>query len=145
LQEYLKNGLSTGTPLWAIGSGIKWDDILGLLLLGLSDADRRVLMQVNSFCGWLRCGNGKLINQVDVQCGDAVGAEDFDRYVENLHTLLLLKLAQKWPRATALVKELAQTLKRTRKGELVVVNLEADTESIRQLWRRPGPGSRAAK
>jgi hypothetical protein len=145
VQEYLRKELREGTPVWVAGFSNKWDDILGLLLLGLPDADRQIVMQVNAFCGWLRCNDRKLTGRVDVRCSDAAGAENLDRYLEGLNTLQLPKMAQKWPRAAALAKELVQSLKRFRKGERVVVNLEADTDSIRQLWPQPAPGSRAAK
>jgi hypothetical protein len=126
--------MENGTEVWVVGASGKWDDTLAFLrLVGLEEADRRVLSQVRAFRGQVRCG-GNVDVRIEVKCADADGASEFDKYLGNkgLDAQHLETMAQQQPQAAALLRECAQSLHPEQNGVEVFVHVQATKRSIRQ-------------
>ncbi len=142
-------GLPAGTQMWVVASAINWDAILFFLqALGLTDADRRTLSQVQGFDGWLRCQN-EIRGQVEITCADATAATDLDKYLarKGLSASRFEKLAEDMerPGLRGLLAELARSLVRERNGERVQVRAQVSFDSVRRSLSRRAVGAHAAQ
>jgi len=143
--QKLLSTMEEGTQSWVTGSSTNWDAVLFLLQwFGLSNGDRQTLMEVHAFRGRLRCDR-EILGQIEVVCNNEAGAEAVDGYLagKGLETGRLQKMAEEWPRAAALLGELAQSLVREQNRERLQVQAKVSLESVRQSLSHRSLGARA--
>jgi hypothetical protein len=142
IHECLHRRMGEGTQAWVAGTASHWESLFELIgFLGLMPFDKSVLSPVRAFWGRLDCTRNWIDGQLEIQCADAASAQKLDeqlfrRVLDPQH---LQEIAEKWPQAAALLKDLAKSPKPTQAEDGLRVELRASHQSVLEALAQPAP------